>query len=61
MNNSNSEKIPAIDIVGETCAPPPRKWRVKRSSSGKSIEIVWEKEESSLEELLTRKQEKREQ
>lgn len=35
-------KIPAIEVVGDNVAPPPKKWKVKRTSSSKSIEIYQE-------------------
>lgn len=33
---------PAIEVVGHNVAPPPKKWKVKRTSSGKGIEIYQE-------------------
>lgn len=35
-------KAPTIEVVGRNVAPPPKKWKVKRTSSGKSIEIYQE-------------------
>lgn len=40
--NNHNQHIPAIEIVGETCAKPAKKWKVKRSSSSKGIEIIWD-------------------
>lgn len=38
-------KLPAVEVVGVNVAAEPRKWKVRRSSSSKGIEIVYEKKQ----------------
>ena len=40
------ERLPGVEVVGVNVAKPARKWKVKRSSSSKGIEIVYEEEEA---------------
>lgn len=37
-------RVSAIEVIGVNVAKPPPKYKVKRTSSGKSIEIYQEKE-----------------
>jgi len=41
----NGEKPVGVEVVGVNVAPEPKKWKLKRSSSSKGLQIVWEDDE----------------